>query len=90
MILNIPLKTIALGLFSLTWLGISVRQWVFDFPNTSNLLFAIGFFFVGLYVAYDQWFKQTMENKINDIGKDIQMIDKKVNELEIKLIEKLK
>lgn len=82
----IPIRTIAIMLFSLTWLGISIKQWMFDFPDLSNLIFAIGLFFLGLYVAYDQWFKEDTIKKNSDIIKDIQMIDKKCNNLEVKLI----
>lgn len=79
----IPLKSIALTLFSLAWLGVSIKQWVFDYPDKSSFIFAIGFFFVGIYVAYDQWHKQ----KVEEMKLDISLIDRKCNGLEVRLID---
>lgn len=79
----IPLRSIAIVIFSLAWLGISIQQWAVDYPDLSSLLFALGLFFVGLYAAYDQWHKETVE----EMKKDIQAIDKKCNDLEVKVIE---
>ena len=83
----IPIKSIAIVIVSLTWLGISIKQWGFDYPDLSSLLFSIGFFFVGLYVAYDQWFKRNWEKNNNNLLKDIQAIDSKASRLENKIIE---
>ena len=79
----IPFKSIAIILFSIAWLGVSIRQWIFDYPDKSSFIFALGFFFVGIYVAYDEIKRQDVEEMKNDI----QAIDKKCNDLEVKLIE---
>ena len=50
----------------------------------------MGFFLLGLYVAYDQWIKSLKEKEMEDIKKDIQAIDEKLNRLEIYLIENKK
>jgi len=82
----IPIRSIAITLFSLIWMAIAIKQWVIEYPDLSNLLFAIGFFLVGLYVAYDQWFKKNKNLEIIEQNKDIQAIDAKSNYLEGKLI----
>ena len=89
----IPIRTIAITILSLVWLGVATKQWAFDYPDLSSLLFALGFFLVGLYVAYDQWYKGRVENTTKNMKADIQAIDKKCNENEnniIKLFEKIK
>ena len=75
--------SIIIILFSLAWLGLSIEQWVFYYPDTSSLIFAIGFFFIGLFVAYDHWWKSNQDEIVNDI----QAIDKKCNDLEVKMID---
>jgi hypothetical protein len=85
-----PLRCYAIFSFSFLWFLISVRQWAIDYYNLSNLLFAMGFFLLGLYVAYDQWIKSLKEKEMEDIKKDIQAIDEKLNRLEIYLIENKK
>lgn len=78
-----PIRSIAIIIFSFVWLGVSIKQWAFDYPDLSSLLFAIGFFFVGLYVAYDQWYKKNViEKEIKDIVDDIRAIIKNTNGLE--------
>ena len=77
------LKSIFITLVSFIWLFISIKQWAFDYPDISSLLFSIGFFFTGLFVAYTLWYHEINEERINDI----QAIDKKLNELEVKFIE---
>ena len=70
-------------LASFIWLAISVKQWAFDYPDLSSLIFAIGFFFVGLFVSYVLWYNTNNE----EVKKDIQALDNKLNKLEVKLIE---
>jgi len=75
----IPLRSIAIFIFSLLWLFISVKQWGFDYPDISSMLFAIGFFLAGLYVAYDQLFKVGVIYGMSD---DIKSIDLRTNKNE--------
>lgn len=82
-----PKTTWALLVMSCLWLGISLKQWMFEYYDLSNLLFAIGFFLIGLYFAYDQWKKANDLEIIQEIQSDIQAIDKKCNDLETKVIE---
>jgi len=79
----IPIKTMGIVLASFIWLAISVKQWAFDYPDLSSLIFAIGFFFVGLFVSYVLWYNTNNE----EVKKDIQALDNKLNKLEVKLIE---
>jgi hypothetical protein len=79
----IPIKTMGIVLASFIWLAISIKQWAFDYPDLSNLIFAIGFFFVGLFVSYVLWYNTNNE----EVKKDIQALDNKLNNLEVKLIE---
>lgn len=85
--MKIPFPSISVLIFSLVWLFIAIRQWVFDFPDISSLIFGIGFFFIGLFVSYALWFNKNIEEKIDDMNKDIQAIDKKCNDLEVKIID---
>lgn len=84
--MTIPLRSFAILLISLFWLFVSITQWLFNYYDLSNLLFAMGFFLVGLYAAYDQWYKHLLGENIDDMYHDIQAIDKKCNDLETKVI----
>ena len=79
----IPYKSIGVIIVSLAWLGVSIRQWIFDYPDKSSFLFAVGFFLVGVYVAYDEIKRQEVEG----MKVDIKIIDKKANDLETKFID---
>jgi len=79
----IPYKSVGVIIVSLAWLGVSIRQWIFDYPDKSSFLFAIGFFLVGVYVAYDEIKRQEVEG----MKVDIKIIDKKANDLETKFID---
>lgn len=80
----IPKTSWALMIVSGLWEGISIRQWMFLYPDLSNFIFASGFFLGGIFIAYDIWYKKEI---VEEMGKDIQAIDKKCNDLETKIIE---
>ncbi len=85
--MRIPLKSIVIGLISFIWVIISIRQWGMEFYDLDKLLFAIGFFLMGIYVAYDQWFKKSKEEELEDIKKDVTSMCQSFDRLETKIIE---
>ena len=81
------LKSIFVLIASFIWLFVSVKQWAFDYPDLSNLIFALGFYFGGLFVAYFVWLNDILLKEGSEMFNDIQAIDKKCNDLEVRLID---
>jgi len=82
----IPIKSIGIMILSFIWLGISIKQWWFEYPDLSSMVFSTGFFLLGMYIAYDQWFKDKKEKYVSDIEKDIMAINKKCDSNENHII----
>ena len=82
----IPIKSIAIAVLSFIWLGRSIIQWLIEYPDLNKLTFAVGFFLVGMYVAYDQWYKKNVEDCLNDLRNDIMSVDRKCNSNENHII----
>jgi len=85
--MRIPLKSIVIGLISTIWLIVSTNHWALEFYDLDKLLFSIGFFLIGLYVAYDQWYKTMKEENDKDLKADFAQMCNSYNRLENKIIE---
>lgn len=85
--MKVPLKSIAIGVVSFIWLAVSISQWGVYFYDLDKLLFSIGFFLIGIYVAYDQWHKKLQEEKQEDLKKDLKQICGSLDRLENKFID---
>ena len=82
-----PKKVYFFIITSFIWLFFGGYRWLLEYKDLSNFIFVVGFFFVGLYVAYDQWHKNMAKTERDDLKKDVQAIDSKCNNLEVKVIE---
>lgn len=84
---KLPKRIWAIVILSISWLMFGAGRWIFYYHDYSNFTFVAGFFFIGLYIAYDQWYKHKVQQDMGELKLDIQAIDTKCNNLENKIIE---
>ena len=71
-----PVRSAFLNIVSVAVIGLSYFQWGKAFPDISQMLFGICFGLIGLYVAYDQWYKTNKDRKYQEL---VQMQDTFLN-----------